>query len=819
MPVPKVIDFGIAKATSGQQLTDKTLFTAFEQFIGTPAYMSPEQAVLTSVDIDTRSDIYALGVLLYELLTGKTPFDAQELMAVGLDEMRRTICEQEPPRPSTRLSTLSGPELSTTAQHRGLDAPKLVSELRGDLDWIVMKALEKDRARRYETANGLAMDIQRHLNNEPVVACPPGRLYRFQKLVRRNKFIFAAGASVVAALLVGLSLATWMFVKEKKAHARAVAAERQATQARANESILRQKAEVDEKKAQAEAQRSRQVTRFLEDMLQGVGPSVALGRDTRLLREILDNTAQRVAKDVKDQPDVEAEILNVIGEVYRGLAQYEQAEQMHRQALGIQMKLRGPQGLDVARSLLNLSGALLGQDQLAGAETACREALEIRRKLLGEEHPEVARSLAALGLARQSRGDLAEAEPLLRQALAMQRKLLPADDPSIAASLRDLARLLHSQDQSGEAERLLREALAIQRRVWGEDDLRVASLLGNLGAVLASQGNLAEAEAMQRDALIRNRKLFGKEHPAVAGSLGDLVGVLQREGKLQKIETLFREELSNARDRYPAYPAERSDCIHKLLDVLLSEHEFEHAEQLVNGLLTSALQVQPQNIGLRLNRAGFYARRSRWKEAAADFSQMLEVDPANHSAWYLLAPLLVECGDVDAYQRHCREMLARFSETNDPLIAEKTAKALLLLPPGGYQLEAAAKLAQKAVTSGAKHPFLPYLQLAKGLAVFRQGSCQAAEEWLQKCLAHKWDNANLNAPANLVLAMARFQLNQPGLARSALADGAAATLGQWPESSAGDLGGDWHDWLMARILLREAKALIEGGSVTKAETK
>jgi serine/threonine protein kinase len=221
MPVPKVIDFGIAKATSGQQLTDKTLFTAFEQFIGTPAYMSPEQAVLTSVDIDTRSDIYALGVLLYELLTGKTPFDAQELMAVGLDEMRRTICEQEPPRPSTRLSTLSGPELSTTAQHRGLDAPKLVSELRGDLDWIVMKALEKDRARRYETANGLAMDIQRYLNCEPVTARPPSNLYRLQRAVRRNKLAFTAAVAVVAALVIGLGLSTWLFLREREALERA----------------------------------------------------------------------------------------------------------------------------------------------------------------------------------------------------------------------------------------------------------------------------------------------------------------------------------------------------------------------------------------------------------------------------------------------------------------------------------------------------------------------------------------------------------------------------------------------------------------------
>jgi serine/threonine protein kinase len=162
LPVPKVIDFGIAKATTGEKLTDKTVFTAFEQFIGTPAYMSPEQAVMTSLDIDTRSDIYALGVLLYELLTGLTPFDAKELLAVGLNEMRRTIQEKEPNSPSTRLSSLPGNELSTAAHRRGLEAPRLVTELRGDLDWIVMKCLEKDRARRYETANGLATDIQRH---------------------------------------------------------------------------------------------------------------------------------------------------------------------------------------------------------------------------------------------------------------------------------------------------------------------------------------------------------------------------------------------------------------------------------------------------------------------------------------------------------------------------------------------------------------------------------------------------------------------------------------------------------------------------------
>jgi eukaryotic-like serine/threonine-protein kinase len=488
-PVPKVIDFGVAKAL-GQKLSAKTVFTAFNHMIGTPAYMSPEQAALSGLDIDTRADVYSLGVLLYELLTGVTPFGGETFRKAALDEIRRMIRETEPPKPSTRLQTL-GEKLTDVAKQRRTEPTALSRLIRGDLDWIVMRCLEKDRQRRYETANGLATDVARHLANEPVAARAPSALYRFQKFVRRNKLAFAVGTPMVVLVLV-----------------------------------------------------------------------VAIGA------------------------------------------------------------------------------------------------------------------------------------------------------PLVALRLR---------------------------------------------------------KAYQTERTLRTR-------------------------------AEFREKLTKA-------------------ETLCAQLKFEEAHRLM-GEVSSPVEPRDARDGAALfrNLADFFARRGRWKEAAADVAKALELEPDQLVDWISRGTLLMANGDQEGYRNHCQSMLARFGAIKDPNYAQRTAKVCLLLPAKGVDLTRSVSLADSALNSGPN----TWRDYTKGLAEYRQGRFTNAVKWTEQVLAKaasRTDYDVLCAQDCMVLAMAHYQLGRTNDARAALAKGIATVETKLPKLENGDLGIYWVDWIIAQVLMHEAKALIEGGAANSNGSK
>jgi eukaryotic-like serine/threonine-protein kinase len=510
-PVPKIIDFGLAKALHGP-LTDKTLSTRLHAFVGTPAYISPEQIERGDVDVDTRTDIYSLGALLYELLTGQPPFDRAVLERAGLDETRRLIREVDPPRPSVRVAVLSGEQRTKIAAQRGAEPSKLAVQLRSDLDWIVMRCLEKDRARRYATANALASDIRRYLEGEPVLARPPSRSYRVRKFIRRHRTPVVAATTVFISLVGGLVAARVSLAQEKAARARAVTAEQA-------EIVSRRNAELKAREARNAAAKSDQVAQFMKNLLGSVGPGVALGRDTNLLRSVLEDTIRRLDTELRDQPEVAAELRHTLGSVYYDLGDWAKAEALWHEAIDARRRVPNGDRLALALSLHRIGSMLWRMsNRVTESESMLQEALAIRRQVLGHDAFEVGSTLTALAEIVGSPRSSKQREALLREALVIQSRFPGYDDDEFAQTLQVLGRELRQDYRHTEAESYIRKAVELRRKLLGDFHPHVADALQDLAICLASatqhqeeasaiDRNQREARTLFREVLLINRRV------------------------------------------------------------------------------------------------------------------------------------------------------------------------------------------------------------------------------------------------------------------------------------------------------------------------
>ena len=656
-PQPKVLDFGVARVIDPEGRTT-TLHTSVGQIVGTVAYMSPEQASARPDEIDVRADVYALGVICYELMSGRLPYSINQM---SVAESVRTIVQDDP----TPLASV-------------------VRSLRGDVTTIVGKALEKEKPRRYQSAADLAADLRRFLRDEPVAAHPPSTVYQLSKFARRNKGLVGGVVATIIVLTLGVI----------------------------GTSVQMVRAQLARDLARNEAEKGNAVNEFLNDMLGSANPreltmsEFAKGRDVTVV-QVLDDAGRKLdAGSLKDQPHIEARIRRTLGQTYGILGEHATAEPHLQRALALTKQLVGASHLQVAEDMVNLGMLRHMQGKDAQAESLHREALAMRRQLVGEQSREVAESLNNLGVSlhelgkyeeaesvlrkslevRQnlgaddalaptmnylamvlrSRGQYDGAEELLRRALVIRRRLLGEQHPDVATNLNDLASLLYSQRKLEEAEPLYREALAISRKMWGEEHPLVASTLNGLGALLYQQRKLEDAESMLRRSIEIDRKLLGEEHPRLADKLSNLAMVLSERGKLADAETMLRKNVEIRRKSLGAEHPDVATAVNNLAGILKEQGKLSEAEPLFR----EALEMRRRTLGddhpnvatSMYNLAAVQTSQGKAAEAEPLFRKALEMVARQ------MGPAHVHTATMRAGLGGCLVELRRYEEAEPELL-------------------------------------------------------------------------------------------------------------------------------------------------------